>query len=114
LNNQTKEAGMWTAFGTFRAEEKRMQVFSRGTSRRHNLETNGGETGQNSNKSEITGWENMNWIYLAQDKTMWQSLVNTQRNVLSIKSVSQTLQHRTLTRTANNKAEGMRKEAGVG
>jgi hypothetical protein len=91
LNDQTKEAGMWKAFGTFRAEEKSMQVFSRGTSRKHNLEMNDVEMGQNSNKSEITGWENMNWIYVAQDKTMWQSLVNTQRNVLSRRNVVNSL-----------------------
>jgi hypothetical protein len=34
-NDQMKEAWMGKAFGMYRAEEKRVQVFSRGTSRKN-------------------------------------------------------------------------------
>jgi hypothetical protein len=78
------------AFDTHRAEEKRMQ--QRNVKGKHNLEENGAETGrQPLKRSEITVWENMNWIYLAQDKGMWWALVNTQLNLLTRQNVGNSL-----------------------
>ena len=67
-------------FDTNRAEEKCME--QRNVKEKHNLEENGVEMGrQHLKRSEIKVRENMNWIYLAQDKRMWWALVNTQLNL---------------------------------
>jgi len=82
LNDQIEEAEMVKAFDTYRAEQKRMQ--QRNVKEKHNLEENGVEMGrQHLKRSETTVWENMKWIYLAQDRRMWWAFVNTQLNLLT-------------------------------
>jgi hypothetical protein len=77
---------MVKAFDTYRAEEKRMQ--QRNVKEKHNLEENGVEMErQHFKRSEIIVREDMNWIYLAQDKRMWWALVNTQLKMLTRQNV---------------------------